>query len=100
MAFKVFKVDVPRVGTHTHINDSSGEAGPSAAASGTALQPGNGDNPPIVLPSVVGTRVEALLNYQFQNPGLLDQALTKPGNQSVNYERLEFLGDAVLGNLT
>ena len=47
------------------------------------------------------TKIEELLEHQFSNPTLLDEDLTKPGNQSVlNYERLEFLGEAVLGNLT
>ena len=37
----------------------------------TARQPGNGDGTPLVLPSVVGTKVEELLDYQFQNLTLL-----------------------------
>jgi hypothetical protein len=45
------------------------------------------------------TKVEELLQYHFSNPALLDEALTKPGSRSaLNYERLEFLGDVVLGN--
>ncbi len=40
------------------------------------------------------------ISYQFQNPSLLDEALTHPSfskkNKSTNYQRLEFLGDAVL----
>lgn len=37
------------------------------------------------------------LNYQFRNTELLDQALTHKSHGKRNNERLEFLGDAVLG---
>ena len=38
------------------------------------------------------------LGYQFKNPALLKQALThRSVSQKENYERLEFLGDALLG---
>lgn len=38
------------------------------------------------------------LNYTFQNPDLLETALTQSGaNATKNNERLEFLGDRVLG---
>ncbi|MBY0273648.1 MAG: ribonuclease III [Alphaproteobacteria bacterium] len=44
---------------------------------------------------------EANLNYQFKNPSLLKKALTHPSalppGQGMNFERLEFLGDRVLG---
>lgn len=45
--------------------------------------------------------LEAVLLHQFSNPLLLEEALLHPstGNQkdgAINYERLEFLGDAVL----
>lgn len=47
------------------------------------------------------TKVEEVLQYKFNNPTLLDEAMTKPGKQSVlNYERLEYLDDAVLVNIT
>ncbi|MES2677937.1 MAG: ribonuclease III [Pseudomonadota bacterium] len=40
------------------------------------------------------------INYQFQNQSLLEEALTHPSfskkNKTKNYQRLEFLGDAVL----
>ena len=36
------------------------------------------------------------IEYQFKNEALLRQALTHSSSSSVNYERLEFLGDAVL----
>lgn len=36
------------------------------------------------------------LQYQFENGGLLSQALTHRSSGSLNNERLEFLGDAVL----
>jgi ribonuclease-3 len=39
----------------------------------------------------------ARLGYSFKNPGLLKQALTHCSAGKVNNERLEFLGDAVLG---
>ena len=44
--------------------------------------------------------LEKILGYQFKNPGLLKQALTHSSYSSKlteNYERLEFLGDRVLG---
>jgi ribonuclease III len=38
------------------------------------------------------------IGYRFQDPGLLKLALTHPSiNKAVNNQRLEFLGDAVLG---
>jgi ribonuclease-3 len=46
--------------------------------------------------------VQARLGHRFANPSLLRQALTHPalahheGNREAGYERLEFLGDAVL----
>ncbi len=46
-------------------------------------------------------RLNAALHYHFKNPDLLREALTHPSISSdsamLNYERLEFLGDAVLG---
>jgi len=36
------------------------------------------------------------LGYEFRDPGLLDTALTHRSFAKENYERLEFLGDAVL----
>jgi ribonuclease-3 len=39
---------------------------------------------------------EARLGYRFRDPGLLDAALTHRSAGRVNYERLEFLGDAAL----
>ena len=36
------------------------------------------------------------LNYQFKNPALLDTALTHRSANKNHYERMEFLGDAVL----
>lgn len=41
--------------------------------------------------------LERALNYQFADSGLLRQALTHKSHGSHNNERLEFLGDAVLG---
>jgi len=41
--------------------------------------------------------LEALLGYAFKNPTLAEQALTHRSRSSRNNERLEFLGDAVLG---
>ena len=35
--------------------------------------------------------------YEFAEPALLERALTHRSKSSVNNERLEFLGDAVLG---
>lgn len=50
-------------------------------------------------------KLEQLLEYHFQDPMLLQQALTHPsylheaGGAGGDYQRLEFLGDAVLGML-
>ncbi|XP_021755481.1 ribonuclease 3-like protein 2 [Chenopodium quinoa] len=44
--------------------------------------------------------VEGILNYKFRNKKLLEEALTHSSStttKSVSYQRLEFLGDAVLG---
>ncbi len=39
-----------------------------------------------------------LVGYQFEKPSLLDEALTHPSlSGGYNYQRLEFLGDRVLG---
>ncbi len=37
------------------------------------------------------------LGYEFSDPGLLERALTHKSRSAANNERLEFLGDAVLG---
>ena len=45
-------------------------------------------------------QLQEILQYHFKNPKLLQQALTHSsvtGNEHRNYERLEFLGDRVLG---
>jgi len=41
--------------------------------------------------------LERRLGHRFQDPALLTQALTHRAFGSPNYERLEFLGDSVLG---
>jgi len=41
--------------------------------------------------------LEKALGYQFKDKGLLELALTHRSKQSKNNERLEFLGDALLG---
>ena len=43
------------------------------------------------------TSLEARLGYVFKERGLLAQALTHSSACAANYERLEFLGDRVLG---
>jgi dsRNA-specific ribonuclease len=46
--------------------------------------------------------VESLIGYKFSNPGLLLEALTHSSfssNDALSYERLEFLGDAILDQL-
>jgi ribonuclease-3 len=42
-------------------------------------------------------RLQQLLGYQFSEPDLLRQALTHRSAAPLNNERLEFLGDAILG---
>ena len=49
-------------------------------------------------------KVEKILGYHFKEPGLLEEALTHssfycPFRPEVSYERLEFVGDAVLNCL-
>ncbi|XOV82086.1 MAG: ribonuclease III [bacterium] len=44
-------------------------------------------------------RLQRQLGYRFSNPALLQQALTHKSYSKDNNERLEFLGDAVLGYL-
>ena len=41
--------------------------------------------------------LEKRLGYRFNDPRLLEQALTHRSRGAENYERLEFLGDGVLG---
>ena len=43
------------------------------------------------------TALEKRLGHQFADPRLLEQALTHRSRGAENYERLEFLGDGVLG---
>lgn len=43
------------------------------------------------------SRICARLGYEFADPGLLERALTHRSAGSANNERLEFLGDALLG---
>ncbi len=38
-----------------------------------------------------------IIGYQFRDPGLLKRALTHSSAGKNNYERLEFLGDSILG---
>lgn len=42
-------------------------------------------------------RLQFKIDYQFSDPELLRQALTHRSSDKLNNERLEFLGDAVLG---
>ncbi|SFV89410.1 Ribonuclease III [hydrothermal vent metagenome] len=42
-------------------------------------------------------KLQKKINYQFKDIGLLTQALTHRSMGSVNNERLEFLGDSILG---
>jgi len=45
-------------------------------------------------------KLEEILNYEFNNKSLLEEALTHSSmTDSKSYERLEFLGDSVLGYL-
>lgn len=46
---------------------------------------------------IVVEKLEKAFDLQFSNPGLLEQALTHRSRSHRNYERLEFLGDSVLG---
>lgn len=47
--------------------------------------------------SVASRWAQTALGYNFHNPRLLEQALTHKSKSARNNERLEFLGDAVLG---
>lgn len=47
--------------------------------------------------SSAGKWAEKKLGYVFVDPGLLERALTHKSKSASNNERLEFLGDAVLG---
>ncbi len=44
-------------------------------------------------------RLQAVLGYQFENPALLELALTHRSRGAHNNERLEFLGDSILNHL-
>lgn len=46
-------------------------------------------------------KIEERIGYKFKNESLLSQALTHASSATVSatYERLEFVGDAVLGKL-
>lgn len=46
---------------------------------------------------IVIEKLEKAFDLRFSNPGLLEQALTHRSRSHRNYERLEFLGDSVLG---
>lgn len=48
-------------------------------------------------PPSAQAELEARLGYRFQDPKLLRQALTHKSAGADNFERLEFLGDSVLG---
>ena len=56
-------------------------------------------------PQLAVESLQAILGYRFEDPALLLTALTprsysyEQGNEGANYERLEFLGDALLGFL-
>ena len=43
------------------------------------------------------TKIEAILDYTFKDQQWLERALTHASQEGPNYERLEFLGDRVLG---
>jgi len=53
------------------------------------------DRPSLSQQQILET-LQARLEYNFQNPALLAQALTHRSFSSDHYERLEFLGDSVL----
>ena len=56
--------------------------------------------PPESEPGSPHTTLEQVLGYSFARADLLETALTHPSaavGSDVHYERLEFLGDAVLG---
>jgi ribonuclease-3 len=42
-------------------------------------------------------RLEKILGYHFKNPDLLHQAVSHRSVGNIHYERLEFLGDSILG---
>lgn len=44
-------------------------------------------------------RISKLLAYEFNDPGLLERALSHRSSEGPSYERLEFLGDSILNFL-
>ena len=52
-----------------------------------------------MLKSSDASLIEKLIHYQFKDPGLLELALSHRSVGQKNNERLEFLGDAVLGQI-
>ncbi len=80
-------------------SDAAASARPAAANPATASP--HHSKARATHPDVV-RRAEQLLGYTFTDKGLLETALTHPSAAmrtptSFNYERLEFLGDSVLG---
>ena len=49
------------------------------------------------MPDATRAWAEAALGHRFQDPTLIDRALTHPSTGDADYQRLEFLGDRVLG---
>lgn len=49
------------------------------------------------MPNININRLQSRLGYQFSNSALLEKALTHRSVGSLNNERLEFLGDSILG---
>ncbi|MDB5485786.1 MAG: RNAse [Tardiphaga sp.] len=89
----------------------SDDTGPSQLPSEASDRAG--DRPLVARPSrgkaakltakVVAAAIEARIGYRFADPELLTTAFThvsalkSPGNRAASYQRLEFLGDHVLG---
>lgn len=49
------------------------------------------------MPDATRDWAEAALGHRFKNPELIDRAVTHPSTGAADYQRLEFLGDRVLG---
>lgn len=77
--------------------DTSPQCTAAAARASTARRPRGAQPQPAAATSVMLDGLQQRLRYQFRQPALLQRALTHRSFSADNNERLEFLGDTVLG---